>query len=254
MISEWEYLDCGGEAVAYRGIIDLEKATRGVLRYPEKLEVVYRISSNNAESSYAFVRNLAAALLDVYFSSSGRYEHRHIPSPISLLENVETSEDGYVYQYISGNEGFPWNFALPGDYAGRQTNLGEWITFCNAFNTTGIGVDSDVTDPDDETSKNIILVPYDLSKFIETGRLPPNWARIDFGYNSCPFSPRKLNEFVQKHEKELKEKLGSMKNVLKLISQSRLLELNIENIVSEYHKELSLSDIDFFTPLIYKKE
>lgn len=242
-VTKWEFIDSGGEATAYKGTLNLEKATQGAVGYPKKLEVVHRIDSSGAGSAqYSFVRNLATAILDTYFYLSDRYKHRHVPQPVCLSEGIGLPDNGYVYQYAHGSERFPWNFD------GNVVILEEWRPFCASFYQIGIDVSHDVTDTDNgNISKNIILAEWDVGTLIKTGTLPANWARIDFGYQSLPVSWEKLDKFVVENEKQIRAKLGSMADVLKLSTLTDFKKLDLRELVDKYYKELYNSDIDFFT-------
>ena len=75
-----------------------------------------------------------------------------MPQPVCLSEGVGLSDPGYVYQYVHGSEGFPW------DFDDKPVTLEEWGQFCGSFYQTGINVSHDITDADNgKISKNIIL-------------------------------------------------------------------------------------------------
>lgn len=237
-LKKWTYLGHGGEATAYYRRMELERVTSDVVYPKMRVDMVCRVSSNPEEP---FLNNLTAALLDEFFVLSGKYHQRHVPQPLGLSELVGLQE-GYLYEYVQGSEGFPWEF----DH--QPVFLDEWLQFSNAFSGTGIRVQQDITDADNgRVSKNIILAEYDLSMVLETGKYPSKWRRIDFGYGSCPFNQEKLSRFFKEHEGNLKDQLGSMTDILGLISQTPLLKLDVREVVDRYHKELSKSDIQFFT-------
>ena len=78
-VSKWEHIGEGGEAIAYKGTLSLEKATQGVVSYPKRLEVVHRVDiAGGRTSGYSFVRNLSTAILDAYFYLSDKYKHRRM--------------------------------------------------------------------------------------------------------------------------------------------------------------------------------
>ena len=77
--------------------------------------------------------------------------------------------------------------------------------------------------------------------------MPANWARIDFGYQSLPIDWKEFDEFIKSNEKEIRQKLGSMTDVLKLTSSAASAKLDLRELIDKYYEELYHSDIDFFT-------
>ena len=233
----WKYLGSGGEASAYRGIVDLSKVTDGVVHH-KGVDSVFRAGG---EPQHAFLTNLVAALLDTAFALGGKYAHRHIPQPLGLAEAIGM-KDGYFYEHVEGSDGFPWDF-------GHHVALEEWTDFCNAFSGTGIGVQHDITDPDNaRVSQNIILRSYEISDLIK-GTLTSDWARIDFGYRSCPVSWEKFGAYLAEHKEKLKSLLGSMADVLLLAYNAGTMQLNPREVTERYHRELLISHIKFFNHL-----
>ena len=221
-------------------IINLKQATNGALNYPNELAAYHKISRDGpGTGADAFVRHLAAALTDVYFVLSGAYEHRHVPQPICLSEDIGSKANGYFYQYANGRVAFPWQFP------DVIVTLAEWIEFCNAFNKTGINVWHNVSDPESPSSQNIVLAGYDISTLIETGDLPPSWVRIDFDYQSCLVNWEKFFRFVRENEVNIEGKLGSMMGVMKLAQQTSV-GRPPRDVRDAYHEQLSRSDINFF--------
>lgn len=236
----WKYLGSGGEASAYKGAINLKDATNGAVHYDGKVDIVFRAGG---DPEHAFLNNLAAALLDAAFVSGGKYAHRHIPQPLGLAEAIGL-KDGYLYEYVEGSGGFPWEFDR------NSVTLEEWIDFCNAFNATGVGIQHDITDPDNaRVSQNIILHSYEISDLIK-GILPLNWARIDFGSGSCTVSWEKFGAYLKEREDEIKHRIGSMKDVLILAYQAGTRQLDFRRVVDRYYEELHKSDISFFTRFV----
>lgn len=238
----WNYLGSGGEASAYRGIVDLSKATNGAVHHNNGVGT-FRAGG---EPENAFLTNLVAALLDTSFVLGGKYAHRHIPQPLGLAEAIGM-KDGYLYEYANGSDGFPWDFL--GDF-GRHVTLEEWIDFCNAFASTGIGVQHDITDTDNaRVSQNIILRSYEISDLIK-GTLPFDWARIDFGFSSCPVSWEKLGAYLKEQEGKIGYRIGPMKDVLILAYQAGTRQLEFRRVMDRYYEELHKSDISFFTRFV----
>src|SRR3989338_2344074 len=135
-VGDWKHLGTGGEASAYANTLDLGKLIRGSLHHTGDINVVYRVSGDSEHSSniravyevsgdseHSFLRNLAAAILDAAFVRNGRYANRHIPSPIGLSDAAGLPPDGYLYEYVAGSEGFPWEFDR------QHITLGEWGQF-----------------------------------------------------------------------------------------------------------------------------
>ncbi len=236
----WRHLGTGGEASAYMKITDLGKLTNGLLHCDEDITAVYRVSG---DSEHSFLRNLAAAILDAAFVSGGKYANRHIPSPIGLSEVADLPADGYLYEYVAGSEGFPWEFDR------QMINIREWGQFSNAFAATGIPVTHDITDVDNgRVSKNIIVQSYTIDDLIE-GTLSPHWGRIDFGFSSCPVSWEKFGAYLTKNEEELKSLLGSMEDVLLLAYNAGMMQLGPKEVMERYHRELQIFPIKFFNCL-----
>lgn len=236
----WKYLGRGGEASAYMVTVNLNKVTNGAVRYDGKVDMVYRAGG---DPKYAFLNNLVTALLDTAFMLDGKYAHRHIPQPLGLAEAIGM-KDGYLYEYTEGSEGFPWEFTS------QHVILGEWIDFCNAFASTGIGIWHDITDSDNaRVSKNIILRSYEINDLIN-GILPFDWTRIDFGSGSCTVSWEKLGAYLKEQEGEIGHRIGSMKDVLILAYQAGTRQLDFRRVVGRYYEELRKSDISFFTRFV----
>ena len=236
----WKHLGTGGEASAYMKITDLGKLTNGLLHCDEDIKVVYRVSG---DSEHSFLRNLAAAVLDAAFVRGGKYANRHIPSPIGLSDAAGLSAGGYLYEYVAGSEGFPWEF----DH--QKINLEEWWQFSGAFAATGIPATHDITDADNgRVSKNIIVPSYTIDDLIE-GTLSPHWSRIDFGFSSCPVSWEKFGAYLMNHEEELKSLLGSMGDVLSLAYNAGIGQLIPKEVMERYHRELQIFPIKFFNCL-----
>ena len=51
---------------------------------------------STGSAGYAFARNLATAILDAYFSQSGKYKHRHVLQPVCLSEGIGLQNDGVI--------------------------------------------------------------------------------------------------------------------------------------------------------------
>ena len=121
---------------------------------------------------------------------------------------------------------------------------------CNAFAGTGIGVQHDIADPDNaRVSQNIILRSYEISDLIK-GTLPFDWARIDFGFSSCPVSWEKFDAYLKEREDEIGHRIGSMKDVLILAYQAGTRQIDFRRVVDRYYEELRKSDISFFTRFV----
>ncbi len=232
----WKKIGEGSEAYALSGIIDLSEISGGILS--GDAEVVKRVEwAPNEHSAYlTFLKNLAAYLLDAYFRKRGKYAHQHVSQPIGISE----SDWGTIYEYFRGSEGFPW--CIMSEYREEMIQLGEWNAFVGYFAATGIGVGSDVTDPDDaRVSKNIILgesYNYNIATLYDSLSLPPDWRRIDFGSRSCPVSAEKLYGFISSEQAGLYSALGSMADVLHGTHGYMTGIQEGRSVIKMYHKKL----------------
>ena len=257
-VGDWKHLGTGGEASAYTNTLDLGTLIGGSLHHNGGIQVVYRVSGDSGHSllpnlkavyevsgdaEHSFLRNLAAAILDAAFVNGRKYTHRHIPSPIGLSDLAGLPPDGYIYEYVAGSEGFPWEFDR------QKITLGEWFQFSSAFVATGIPITHDTADTDDgRISKNIIMQSYTIDDLIKV-TLPSNWGRIDFGFSSCPVSWEKFGAYLTNHKEELKLLLGSMGDVLLLAYNAGRGQLTPKEVIERYHKELQIFPAKFFNCL-----
>jgi hypothetical protein len=184
----------GGTVMTMGGVLTAFRKELGVLK-------------GNAHTM--FLRHMIIKKLDDYFyrsEASRAYLYPHIPRPLgSISENGDLDQgiqpiEAYMYQWVHGNEGFPWEVSgLNGNSS--QVALADWDIFASKFHSAGINMSKDITDADDgRISKNIIhSFPYD----IVDNRLSSIWRRIDFGMLSCPFDFDKLHRFMRDNRDSL---------------------------------------------------
>ncbi len=150
---------------------------------------------------FMFLRHLIIKKLEDYFFRTQAYKVSHIPRPFgSISREGNKSYEAYLYEWVYGDEGFPWQVK---DYDGGTSTvtLREWNTFIGVFNDAGIDLLQDCTDPDDgRMSKNII---YQFRRQADSIEMSSIWKRIDFGFRSISINYEKLTRFLHDNRKRL---------------------------------------------------
>lgn len=160
---------------------------------PTALRKGYHPSPNMGHRE--FLRHTIVKKLEDYFFIKGKYGYAHITRPLGSMS------DAYLYEWAFGLDSFPWYYA---DTNGEvPVNIDEWGKFLDTFNSVGIDMQTDCTDPDDgRISKNIV------HQLIGAHGLRPElnclWKRIDFGERSIKTDYGKLVQFLHDNEGDLR--------------------------------------------------
>ena len=147
-----------------------------------------------------FLRHMIIKKIEDYFYRNHVYNSPHIPRPLGSISEEKESCEAYMYEWVFGSEGFPWEEkGLDGNTNG--VTLNEWNKFLNNFNSAGIDLGMDVTDADDgRMSKNII---HQFPLISSDSEMSSIWKRIDFGFSSININYDKLSEFLYKKRESL---------------------------------------------------
>jgi len=196
--------------VAYRlpSSINLEQS-----EYKDEEEYNYNLLNKKAkESLIMFLRHTLVKKLDDYFFRKGNYRFAHIPRPLG-----STNVGGYLYEWVHGTEGF-YSYHYDRDTGTEMPiKIEEWDTVFRCFQDAGINIFYDVTDAEDgRYTKNVIVQEPYLSLYPEY--ITKLWKRIDFGPESLTIDYHKLEQFLNKNEKELNSYLNPERvEMIKLI-------------------------------------
>jgi len=163
-----------------------------------------------------FLKHTLIKKLEDFFFRTGVYVVSHIARPLGSVSRHENGQhvEGYIYEWVFGSEGFPWEVASKDGYT--NIHLEDWDRFIKHFSVAGISMMVDVADPDDgRVSKNVIhQYPYNFM----SGKLSSLWRRIDFGPRSLRIDYDRLSEFINEHLDELIRVLRAERvNMLRLI-------------------------------------
>jgi len=168
----------------------------------------------------------------------------HIPRPLgSISRTNEESYEAYIYEWAFGTESFPWECV---DKKGIRNLvvLRDWERFVASFNSAGINMELDCTDPNDgRISQNIIhQYPKPLENGIEMSLL---WKRIDFGPMSLNIDFEKLKKFLNENRNDLIDVLRSERyemirlSVEYLTNKNKMKEIDIgrlDALIGEYRR------------------
>ena len=146
-----------------------------------------------------FYRHLIIKKIEDYFFRKGVYNYAHIARPLGTIK------EGYIYEWVFGEEGFVWEYTEVGGKCVRVM-LDEWGEFIGAFLSAGIDLGADCTDADDgRTSQNII---HQLDPYMAEETLSRLWKRIDFGSESIRIDFDKITEYLTDHEQNMRQFLS----------------------------------------------
>ncbi|MFA6472215.1 MAG: hypothetical protein WCU00_09270 [Candidatus Latescibacterota bacterium] len=150
---------------------------------------------------FMFLRHLIVKKIEDYFFRTRVYKYSHIPRPFGSISGRDDKPyEAYLYEWVFGDEGFPWQ-VMDNDGHLAQLSLHDWNEFVGIFNSVGIDLLLDITDPDDgRISKNII---YQFNRFPGKMEMSSIWKRIDFGFRSITINYEKLSKFFTDSRKEL---------------------------------------------------
>lgn len=149
-----------------------------------------------------FLRHTIIKKLEDYFYRKGAYMFAHIPRPLGSISRAEKSPyEAYIYEWAFGTESFPWE-CVDKKGARNLVKLRDWERFVTSFNSAGINMELDCTDPNDgRISQNII---HQYPKPIEDGlEMSLLWKRIDFGPMSLNIDFDKLLKFLNENRNDL---------------------------------------------------
>ena len=149
-----------------------------------------------------FLRHTIIKKLEDYFYRKRAYMFAHIPRPLgSISRSGESPYEAYIYEWAFGTESFPWECV---DKKGviNLIKLRDWERFVTSFNSAGINMELDCTDPNDgRISQNII---HQYPKPIEDGlEMSLLWKRIDFGPMSLNIDFEKLQKFLNENRNDV---------------------------------------------------
>lgn len=175
----------------------------------QQAAVAARRQEKNAKKDtghWMFLKHVVFKKFDDYFRNIGRYETAHVSRPLG------SQDDGvYFYEWVFGMEGFPWSH-IGDDGESEPTVLSEWGGFVDSFNSAGINLQKDCSEPDSENSKNIIHELYH-SNDVWTG-LNCLWKRIDFGPQSVHVDWDKLIEYLRANRENLANVWGEKRTAM----------------------------------------
>ena len=149
-----------------------------------------------------FLRHTIIKKLEDYFYRKGAYMFAHIPRPLgSISRTGEKPYEAYIYEWAFGTESFPWE-CVDDKGVRNPMKLRDWERFVTSFNSVGINMELDCTDPNDgRISQNIIhQYPKPIGDGLEMSLL---WKRIDFGPMSLNIDFDKLLKFLNENRNDL---------------------------------------------------
>ena len=145
-----------------------------------------------------FLRHTIIKKLEDYFYRKGAYMFAHIPRPLgSISRTSDKAYEAYIYEWAFGSESFPWE-CIDKKGVRNLIKLRDWEKFVTSFNSAGINMELDCTDPNDgRISQNIIhQYPKPIEEGLEMSLL---WKRIDFGTMSLNIDFEKLIIFLNEN-------------------------------------------------------
>ncbi len=155
-----------------------------------------------------FLRHTIIKKLEDYFYRKRAYMFAHIPRPLGSISRADDkSYEAYIYEWAFGSESFPWE-CVDKKGARNLVVLRDWEKFVTSFNSAGINMELDCTDPNDgRISQNIIhQYPKPIGEGLEMSLL---WKRIDFGPMSLNIDFEKLLKFLNENRNDLIDVLRS---------------------------------------------
>ncbi len=196
-----EYIEEGGFGDEARIEVQLRREYPGIggtiLTYQSVASAFRTEHIRSPQSGHRmFFKHAVIKKLEDYLFKKGIYGYAHITRPLG------STEESYIYEWAFGIDGFPWEYvSSEGERAHVQ--LEEWDRFITAFNTIGIDMSWDCTDPDDgRVSKNIV---HQLARsHAYQPRLNRIWKRVDFGERSIKLDYDKLSQYLANNEQELR--------------------------------------------------
>lgn len=157
------------------------------------------------EGQRLFLKHTLIKKLDDYFLKKGFYGFPHVARPLGSVAADSQNKEGYLYEWVFGQESFPWQFTN-GEGGYDFLVLDEWNIFSSKLKTAGVNVDIDTTDPDNgRVSKNII---HQLCQTDGAQELNLFWKRIDFGDSSIHIDFDQLECFLVSNARDLAVVLG----------------------------------------------
>jgi len=183
-----------------------------------------------------FLRHTIIKKLEDYFYRKGAYMFAHIPRPLgSISKTNEEIYEAYMYEWAFGSESFPWECV---DKKGTRAlvKLRDWERFVKSFNSAGINMELDCTDPNDgRISQNIIhQYPKPIEDGIEMSLL---WKRIDFGPMSLNIDFEKLTKYIIDNRNDFIDVLRS--------ERYEMMRLSVEYLTNGKNmKELDIGRLD----------
>lgn len=214
---------CGSEAEIFIQVRNVFPGIGGKYKTNQVLTTAIRKEYNNTRGTghKMFFKHLVIKKLDDYFCRLQKYLYPHIARPLgSISGNNERPDESYLYEWIDGKDGFPWEY-VNFNKSIDKVILAEFNEFIMAFDKTGIsmGCDRDITNADDgRISQNIIhelYYPYELD-------LNLRWKRIDFGERSISINYEKLAKFLNDESQHLKKILTTKRFNLLVIAYQYL--------------------------------
>jgi len=205
MLEDVEFICKGGFGSEAEIDVELRRGFPGIggsIHTYQALPVAFRkeFSRYHNVGHRLFLKHMIIKKLEDYFFKKGFYEYAHITRPLG------STELGYIYEWAFGSDVFPWYF---GGEEGEivPIELDDWRKFVEAFNSSGIDVKKDCTDPDNgSVSQNIIhQFPYGAS--LARPRLNRLWKRIDFGDKSIVINYARLLDYLKENEVDIRENL-----------------------------------------------
>lgn len=172
-----------------------------------------------------FLKHLIIKKLDDYFSRLGKYTYPHIARPLGSVSGKESKVEAYLYEWVYGYTGFPWEHTLFGGER-EAVVLDEWNAFVGSFDYAGILMSTDITDPDNgRLSQNIIHQLYCSG----VSKLNRCWKRIDLGHRSVYVEADKLRQFLIDNAETMKVVLGIARYELLMLAQQSVFDLKSMN-------------------------
>lgn len=205
LIEDLEDPISGGEATVYSQHRNYFPGIGGTIMTNQQVDVALRESFNTAPKvgHQTFLKHALIKKLEDFFVRTKCYTYAHIARPLGSISYPDKEQEGYLYEWADGHEGFMWTFSYGMNERG-QVELDEWNKFSTLFTSAGIKLGWDVTDQDsDGMSKNIIHRRTSTRSNVE--RLDRRWKRIDFGPQSAPIQFDKVTAFLNDNQAELIE-------------------------------------------------
>ena len=183
-----------------------------------------------------FLRHTIIKKLEDYFYRKGAYMFAHIPRPLgSISRTKDKAYEAYIYEWAFGSESFPWE-CIDKKGVRNLVKLRDWEKFVTSFNSAGINMELDCTDPNDgRISQNII---HQYPKPIEDGlEMSLLWKRIDFGPMSLNIDFEKLMRFLNDNRNELIDVLRH--------ERYEMIRLSVEYLINRKNmKEIDIGRLD----------